>query len=129
MPPIIILDTSRVRLGRIEDVRRAFEELTRFVEANEPRTLIYNVYLDSERSLVTVLQVHPDSASAEFHMDVGASEFRKFVELLDLEAIHVYGDASSELLSRLDHKSDMLHGQGVLMHGLHAGFSRLADPQ
>src|SRR5512143_3967603 len=116
MAPIIILDTSRVRPGGVEAARTAFAQLTRFVDANEPRTLVYSVSFDSDGSQVTVLQVHPDSASAEFHMDVGASEFGKFVDLLDLEVIHVYGDPSSELLARLKHKADMLGGQGVVVH-------------
>ena len=72
MLPIMIIDTSRVRPGRFEHVRALFGELARFVEANEPRAVIYSVFLDARDSSATVLQVHPDSTSAEFHMQVAS---------------------------------------------------------
>lgn len=128
MPLVVIRDTSQIRPGRLEDVRAAFIELARLVEANEPRALLYNVSLDPEDSTVTVLQIHPDAASAAFHMEVGAPAFGKFVGLLDLDVIEVYGDPSSGLLALLERKADMLGGRGVVVHESLAGFARFAEP-
>jgi hypothetical protein len=49
--------------------------LVSFVEENEQRMISYRVYLNQENTEVTVLQIHPDNASAENHMKVGASAF------------------------------------------------------
>jgi hypothetical protein len=127
MAPIFILDTSRIRPGRAEDVRIAFAGLAAFVESHEPRVLAYGVYLDPHEPLITVLQVHPDAASAEFHMKVGAEEFRKFADLLDLEYIHVYGTPGSKLLRSLQRKAEMLGGKEVIVHDLQAGLMRFPD--
>ena len=54
---------------------------------------------------MTVVAVHPDSASLEFHMDVGGTEFRKFAELIDLESITVYGPRKRRRIERLHQKS------------------------
>ena len=80
---------------------------------------------------MTVLQVHPDSASAEFHMDVAAPVFGTLTGLVTLERIDVYGRPSEGLLSRLRRKAEMLGGERIGVHDLHAGFTRYqpdADP-
>ncbi len=68
--PIIIIDSSEVREGKLDDLKAAMKDLVKFAEANEPEMIAYNVYLSEDGRQVTVLQVHPNSASAEFHMKV-----------------------------------------------------------
>ena len=122
--PIIIIDTSQIRPGRLEDLKRAFAELAQFVQANEQQAIAYSVYFDEQGSTVTVVQVHPDSSSAELHMDIAGPAFRGFADLLVLHGIDVYGNPSEELLSRLWRKAQMLGSERVAVHRLHAGFAR-----
>ncbi|RJQ54163.1 MAG: hypothetical protein C4521_04740 [Actinobacteria bacterium] len=122
--PIVIVDVSEILEGKLEELKAAAGELAEFVEANEPRALAYDIYLDG--SHMTVLQAHPDSQSAEFHMEVAGPAFRKFTELLKLERIDVYGGPSARLLSRLRRKAEMLGDGTVVVHGREAGFFRLA---
>jgi hypothetical protein len=130
LEPVVIIDSSRVREGRLEDLRASMADLAHFAESQEPRTIAYGVYLNEESSIMTVLQVHPDSASAEFHMDVAAPIFSRLTGLVTLEGIDVYGRPSEGLLSRLRRKAEMLGGERVGVHDLHAGFVRhqLDDP-
>ena len=65
---ILVIDSSRVREGKLEELKAAIDELVQFVETNEARPLAYNVYLDEDGATMTVTQVHPDSASMERHM-------------------------------------------------------------
>ena len=46
--PILYVDTSDVREGALEELKPAIARLTDFVEANEPRIIAYNVYLNDE---------------------------------------------------------------------------------
>jgi len=73
---------------------------------------------------MTVVAVHPDSDSLEFHLDEGNEEFRKFGDLLDLSRIEVYGEVSDGVKERLDRKARMLGRGTVNVHELHAGFAR-----
>jgi len=73
---------------------------------------------------MTVVAVHPDSASLEFHMDVGSAEFRKFADLIDLLKIEVYGRVSEAVLKRLHQKARMLGKGTVAVHEFYAGFGR-----
>jgi hypothetical protein len=43
---IISLDTSLIRVGRLDELKRAVAELVEFVRSNEPRPIVYEVYVD-----------------------------------------------------------------------------------
>jgi hypothetical protein len=123
-PPIVYIDTSAIREGKHAELEVAMKKLATFVEANMPRVISYGFFLDHDRQQMTVVAVHPDSESLEFHMDTGAEEFRKFADLIDLLRIEVYGAVSEAVLERLHQKARML-GQGtVAVHDLYAGFVR-----
>lgn len=121
---VVIVDTSRISPGRLGDVKAAMTDLAGFVDANEPRTALYQVYLDEPGEHVTVLQAHPDAASAEFHMTVAAAAFAPFAKLLVLQQIDVYGSPSEALLEQLRRKAHLLGDAPLAVHPMHAGFSR-----
>jgi hypothetical protein len=127
LEPIVSIDWSTVRPGKLDELRVAMRALVGFVEAKEPRPLAYHVYFNEDGTRMTVLQVHPDSASIEYHMEVAGPEFAKVKDLLELSAIEVYGNASEELLGQLQTKARLLGGATLAAHELHAGFTRFAD--
>jgi hypothetical protein len=124
MQPIVYVDVSRIREGKLAELEEAMKGLSRFVEANTPRVLSYGFFLDEQRTIMTVIAIHPDSESLEFHMDEGNKEFRKFADLIELSSIEVYGDVSEGALDRLHRKAEMLGRGGVAVHELYAGFAR-----
>ena len=75
-PPIVYVDTSAIRDGKHRELEVAMKRLAVFVEQNMPRVISYGFFLDEDRTQMTVVAVHPDSESVEFHMDTGADEFR-----------------------------------------------------
>jgi hypothetical protein len=77
---------------------------------------------------MTVVAVHPDSASLELHMDIGGPEFRKLAHLLRLTAIECYGRPSERALEQLRRKTTELgDGGAVVSIGRFAGFAHLAS--
>lgn len=76
------------------------------------------------RTRMTVVQVHPDSPSMEFHMEVAGSAFPKFAGLIELSTMDVYGEPSDGVLGRLRQKVQMLGSATVAVHDRHAGFAR-----
>src|SRR5678816_4654433 len=99
--PILVVDTSDINEGRLSDLKGAMVELVTFVEQNEDKPLLYTVYIDSVGKKVTVIQLHPDSASMELHMQVAASRFRRFADLLTLRSMGIYGTPTAQLLDQL----------------------------
>ena len=125
--PIVYIDRSEVREGKLDALRAAIGELSEFIEANVPRAISYGVYFDETGSKMTVVQVQPDSAALEFHMEVGGPVFAKFQDLIRLTTIEVFGDPSPRLLQRLEEKARMLGGEAVVVHKLQSGFNRLEE--
>ena len=74
---------------------------------------------------MTVVQVHPDSASMEYHMTVAGPTFPGFAELITPSTLDVYGEPSEELLELLRRKVRMLGDATVVVHELQAGFTRV----
>jgi hypothetical protein len=123
--PVVSIDVSRIQPGSLEDLKRAMTELVEFVDANETRPLLYSVFFNDDDTEMTVLQVHPDSASMEFHMDVAGPAFRGLAEFLTLLRIDIYGTASDRLLEQMRQKATMLGNATLLVHERHAGVARL----
>lgn len=121
---IVYIDTSDVREGALEELQAGMKELVDFVEANEPRIISYNVYFNEEGTRMTVMHVHPDAESVEYHLEVAGPIFRRFVELVTLTSTHIYGRPSERVLKQADEKVRLL-GRGVVdVQALHAGFTR-----
>ena len=112
MRDILDVDTSVIREGKQQELEIAMTDLAGFVEANMPRVISYGFFLDENRMQMTVVALHPDSDSLQFHLETGATEFQKFADLIDLSKIEVYGVVSDGVLERLDRKARML-GSGL----------------
>ena len=123
--PIIYIDRSEIREGKLEELKTAMNELIEFIEANEAQLIAYNVYFNEDGTRMAVVHVHPDSASLEFHMKVAGPAFPKFAEFIQLLTIDVYGKPSDDLLEQTRQKARMLGNGTVLVHELHAGYARL----
>ena len=121
--PIVYVDTSTIREGRLDELEVAMKNLAAFVEANMPRVISYAFYLDEGRKEMTVVSVHADSASLEFHMERSDAEFRKFADLIDLSRIAVYGRVSDAVVERLHGKARMLGSGAVSVHEFYGGFA------
>ena len=121
---IVYVDTSDVREGALEELKTGMNELVDFVAANEPRIVAYNVYFSADGTTMTVVHVHPDTASLEFHLDVAGPIFRRMVDLVTLSSIQIYGEPSEDVLKQAHAKARLLGRGDVVAHAFHAGFSR-----
>ena len=126
--PIVYIDHSDIREGSLEELKAGIRRLVDFIDSREPQLITYGFYIDEEALNMTVVAVHPDSASLELHMDIGSSEFRKLAHLLTLTAIECYGRPSERALGQLRHKAATLgDGETVVSIGRFAG-SRTSHP-
>jgi len=124
--PIIYIDNSEILEGQFESLRSAMDELAQFVDANEPKLYAYRVYFNENRSRMTVIHIHPDADSLDFHMRVAGPMFPKFANYVNLLTIDLYGAPSEYAVEQLRQKAKTLGGGTVRTHSLHAGFSRFS---
>ena len=124
---IVFVDTSEIREGKLEELRRAVAELAEFVEKNEADPISYQVFFSDDGRLMTVLQIHPDSASMERHMEVAGPVFARFADLLVLRTIDIYGSPSEKVVEQLRRKAELLGDATVTVHNRQAGFARFGS--
>ena len=122
---LIVVDTSEIREGRLEELRAAVAEMAAFVEANEPDPVSYQVFFSEDGRRMTVIQIHPDADSMERHMEVTGPVFARFADLLELRTVDVYGVPSAKVIEQLQRKAEMLGAASVEVHDLQAGFARI----
>jgi hypothetical protein len=126
--PIVYIDRSDVREGSLEELKAGIRRLVDFIDAREPQLMAYAFYIDEAASKMTVVAIHPDSASLELHMDIGRAEFRKLAHLLTLTSIECYGRPSERALEQLRQKAATLGGGGTVVSiGRFAGFTHVAS--
>src|ERR1700676_1064815 len=99
----IFVATNRLKPGRFEDEKRRVPELCEFLEVNEPRLIAFNEYSNDDGTEVSVVQVHPDTDSMAFHMEVVRERAeRAYMETLEsTTSIQVYGTPTSAILEML----------------------------
>ena len=126
--PIVYIDHSDIREDSIDELKAGVERLVDFIDAREPQLITYGFYIDEDAAEMTVVAVHPDSASLERHLEIGGGEFHKLAHLVTLTAIECYGRPSERALEQLRHKADALgDGGAVVFIERSAGFSHLAS--
>ena len=68
--PFIYVGTHKIKKGKLEEFKKMWPGHVELCETNEPRLIAFHAFLDEEGSKVAIVQVHPDSASMEWHMEV-----------------------------------------------------------
>jgi hypothetical protein len=125
--PFIVVDTSEIREGKREELQRGIEELATFVEANESDPISYQVFFGDDGRRMTVLQIHPDAASMERHMELAGPVFAKFADLVVLRTVDIYGLPSEKVVEQLRKKAELLGTATVTVHDRQAGFARFGS--
>jgi hypothetical protein len=123
--PIVYVDRSDVHEGALVELRGAMAEFARFVEENEPQLLSYSVYFSDDGARMTVVHVHADSASLDYHLDVIGPRLEPLAGLLTMTSIEIFGEPSETALQQLQDKVRLLGSGDVIVHSPHAGFTRL----
>lgn len=122
--PFIYIGNYTIKPGQLDVARKRIADLVAFVETNEPRMIAFHCFLDEEGRQFSVVQVHPDSASMEFHMEVNAKHFATSFDFLDSQfKEQFYGTISDSLATELAKWDGP--GVDVLRMPVHeAGFTR-----
>ena len=121
---IVYIDRSDVAEDRKQDLKAGIRRLVDVIQSREPQLISYALHLDDEAAVMTVVAVHPDSASLELHLEIGSTEFHKLADMITLRQIEVYGSPSDKARAMLQEKATMLGGSDVTVHERFAGFDR-----
>jgi quinol monooxygenase YgiN len=104
--PFVYVGTWTIKEGKVDEARRRLAEHVDLIEANEPRMIAFHLYLDDDARTASVVQVHPDSASMEFHMELIAAHLAGAFDYIDTILTEQYygpmSDALAETLAKYE---------------------------
>jgi hypothetical protein len=93
--PVIVLSTVKVTEDKLPALTEYYQRVAEMVESNEPRIIAFNGFLNRAGTEMTSIQVHPDAASMEFHMQVLRDNwdeyFNENAQMLEYTSITYYG--------------------------------------
>lgn len=124
--PIIYVDKSEIRPGKLPELVAAVHGLAQLVESGEPRLLGYWAFLSPDETRITVVHIHRDAASLREHARVAGPAFPPLAGLIRLLRIDLYGELDEDVVDRMREKARMLGTGTVEVHRLAAGFGRIA---
>ena len=123
--PFIFIATNRLKPGMLDAETARVPGLVDFVYAHEPRVIAFNEYVNEDGTEVAVVQIHPDSASMEFHMGViaerAAAAYAETVERTI--SVQVFGAPSNAVVELLQRQAGAGVPLSVKPHHL-GGFAR-----
>jgi hypothetical protein len=122
--PFAYVGTWTIKEGREDEAKKFLSEHAAFVEANEPRMIAFHVYFDEDARTGSVVQIHPDSASMETHMQVIAEHMGGAFDLIDTVVSEQYFGPMSESLSATLAQWETPGTQVTKMPVYEAGFTR-----
>lgn len=91
MQPFIYLSTHAIKQGKQEEIRTWYDEFLALVEEKEPRLLASQLYLNDPQTEGTIVLVHPDAESMDYHLQVTGDKIGEGLELAPVESIQIYG--------------------------------------
>ena len=109
-----------VKEGKIDEFKKLIKDMSRMVEANEPDTIDYEFYLNSDDETKCIVhETYADSEAALAHASSIASQtiLPKIFNVASVSRFDVYGSPSKEL-------QKMLTSINPQTYNLFTGFSR-----
>jgi hypothetical protein len=113
--PFIFISHSRIKEGRLDEFKKGLRKMAEFVEANEPRVIAFEAYLNDDGTEVTGVQIHPDADSMAFHMQVAFEKIMQFDQYLDTQSVEVYGVPNDSVLGMMKQIADQFSGPGMAL--------------
>ena len=103
--PFIFVSMYKVKEGQLEAYESWTQGLIDYVEANEPRVVAFNLYVNDEGTQVAGVQVHPDAASMQRHMEVVReyieTAYGEFLEAPTMLLVCGEGDDARNMIQQL----------------------------
>lgn len=121
--PLTLIGRHTIRPGKLDAAKQASRELCNFLQANHPRVLQFEIYINESAGEMTVMQVHPDEESLMLHLELAGDRIAQAYEFLERTVcIDLYGSPSDAVVQQTTRQA---MGAPVRFHAAHAGFSRL----
>ena len=122
--PIVFISHFRVKAGKLDSLRRLSHVVTKRLEAEKPRTLVFLAYLDDSGESVSFVHVFGDAESMDLHFQGADERSKAAYEFLEPEGWEIYGRPSDAAVETM-RQAATTSGVSLTVQGQHmSGFLR-----
>lgn len=125
MQPFIYMSTHAIKQGKQADIRTWYDEFVALVNEAEPRLLASQLFLNDSETEGTIVLLHPDAESMDYHLQVTSDKIGEGLELAPVRSIQILGTPGPVLQEVLRRNAEA--GVSVSVSPRHlGGLSRVA---
>ena len=117
---IVFISRSRVKDGKLDQLKEFLRRGTPELETDKPRTIAFLPYLNEEGTELAIVHVFHDAAAFDAHLEGAGERSEAAYEFIDTAAIEIYGPATEGTLemmrgitttgARFEHHPDVVGG-------------------
>ena len=101
LDPIIFVSHFTIRSGKLGQLKQLADEVTRRLELDKPRTVLYLIYFDRDGTRASFLHVFADPEAMDLHFDGAQERSREALEFMDPDGWEIYGQPSHAALEAI----------------------------
>ena len=124
--PIVFISHFQVKSGGRDDFRSLADEVTRKLEREKPRTVVFLNYLDPESSRLTIIHVFPDAVAMDAHFEGAADRSKAAFQYITPLGWEIFGPASDAAVAEIRGAAQAANVDLTLATQHVAGFLRVA---
>jgi hypothetical protein len=99
--PIVFISHSRVREGRLDDLREFTATGAPRLKADKPRTLAFLPYLSDDGTELAIIHLFADAESFAVHLEGVPERSAVAAALIETIGFEIYGDPGPEVLGAM----------------------------
>jgi quinol monooxygenase YgiN len=99
--PIVFISHNRVKEGKLDDFKQAYQKAAKLMEANKPGTIAFLAYVNEDGTEVSIVHVFPEADSMDLHMQGVAERVKETAEFLESDRLEIYGTPSDPVLAMM----------------------------
>lgn len=122
--PVAFLSHFRVKAGMLDAYSELQRRVTKQLEVDKPRTLVFLVYLSHDGAQMTAMHVFADAEAMDLHVQGSDARSAAAYEFLEAIGWEVYGTPSDDALATLRRAAETTGGSLTIQPAFAAGFIR-----
>lgn len=99
--PIVFISHFRIKGGKLDAYKQLQRDVTKLLQAEKPRTLVFLTYLNEDGTQMSVVHVFADAESMDLHVEGSEERSRAAYEFLVPDGWEIYGTPSDHVVEMM----------------------------
>jgi hypothetical protein len=106
--PIVFISHSKVKEGKLEDLKELARENFSLIEQGKPGTVVFLGYTDEDGAEVHFVHAFPDADAMDRHLEGVDERAAAALEFIEIAGYEIYGSPSEQTLATMQRFASQL---------------------